>query len=73
MPEDTCQNLFEPYFTTKPRGDGTGLGMAITAKLIKKHKGKISVESNLGEGTTFKLTFPSIHSDKDGSTYQDVS
>lgn len=50
------EKIFSPFFTTKHRG--TGLGLAITRTIMEKHRGAISVESELGKGTTFRLDFP---------------
>jgi signal transduction histidine kinase len=58
MAETTKQKLFEPFFTTKPVGDGTGLGLSIVYNTIKKHNGNITVQSALGEGTTFTIRIP---------------
>ena len=59
MTEEVKQRLFENFFTTKPIGQGTGLGMSITRNIIEnKHGGKITFDSTLGEGTTFKFTIP---------------
>ena len=59
MTEEVKQRLFENFFTTKPIGQGTGLGMSITRDIIEnKHGGKITFDSSLGEGTTFKFTIP---------------
>lgn len=58
MSKETKNKLFEPFFTTKPVGEGTGLGLSITYNTIKKHNGSVSVESTLGEGTTFKIIIP---------------
>lgn len=58
MSPETKHKLFEPFFTTKPVGEGTGLGLSITYNTIKKHNGTITVDSELGEGTTFKITIP---------------
>jgi signal transduction histidine kinase len=51
---ESLEHLFEPYFTTKERG--TGLGLALTKKLIEDHGGRITVESRVGMGTTFTIT-----------------
>jgi len=59
MTDDVKQRLFENFFTTKPIGQGTGLGMAITRDIIEnKHGGKLTFDSKEGEGTTFKITIP---------------
>lgn len=58
IPEKDLKNIFEPFFTTKPPGEGTGLGLAVSSTLVKEHKGEISVESKVGEGTTFIITLP---------------
>lgn len=59
MTDEVKQRLYENFFTTKPVGQGTGLGMAITRDIIEnKHHGQISFESEEGKGTTFTLTIP---------------
>lgn len=58
IPDDVKQHIFEPFFTTKKAGEGTGLGLAISAQIMEQHHGNISVQSTLGEGTTFILTLP---------------
>lgn len=58
MPPEVVDQIFEPFFTTKPTGKGTGLGMSITYGVIKNHNAQIEVQSKLGEGTTFIVTFP---------------
>jgi signal transduction histidine kinase/ActR/RegA family two-component response regulator len=52
--------IFDPYFTTKKEGQGTGRGLAVVHGIVKKHRGDISVRSVKGEGTVFTLLFPSI-------------
>lgn len=58
MDENTRQRMCDPFFTTKPVGTGTGLGMAVTYDIIKKHGGRIDVESALGQGTRMRVVLP---------------
>ena len=53
MPEDHISNIFDPFITTKEIGKGTGLGLSISQAIIEKHKGKLTVESNVGKGSEF--------------------
>lgn len=52
--------IFDPFFTTKAPGKGTGLGLYNVRTLVRKHKGELTVESHMGEGTTFSLVFPPV-------------
>lgn len=58
MDEGTIARLFEPFFTTKGPGQGSGLGLASAARIMKNHQGAIQVRSRPGEGSTFTLFFP---------------
>jgi two-component system NtrC family sensor kinase len=58
IPEDKINKIFEPFYTTKPVGKGTGLGLSITYDIVKKHNGAVTVESEVGKGTTFTVKIP---------------
>ena len=58
--EENLDKIFEPFFTTKPGSEGTGLGLALCKKIILAHGGRIDVNSNVGEGTTFLIHFPAV-------------
>jgi signal transduction histidine kinase len=58
MSPEVMSKLFTPFFTTKPPGKGTGLGLSISYNIIARHQGRIEVQSQQGQGTTFVLRLP---------------
>jgi signal transduction histidine kinase len=58
MDEECLAKIFEPFYTTKEKGKGTGLGLPITYGLVKKLKGTITVDSRENQGTTFVISLP---------------
>ncbi len=58
IPADKLEKIYDPFFTTKEPGKGTGLGLFIVRQIIERNKGRITVESTVGKGTTFYLDFP---------------
>ncbi|WP_419657602.1 two component system sensor histidine kinase, hybrid [Desulfosarcina variabilis str. Montpellier] len=58
MSEELIDKIFDPYFTTKEQGKGTGLGLAVVYGIVKEHGGDIKVHSEIGRGSTFDIYFP---------------
>ncbi len=58
IPKEIVSKIFEPFFTTKEIGKGTGLGLSLVFEIVQKHEGKITVDSEIEKGTTFKVCLP---------------
>jgi two-component system cell cycle sensor histidine kinase/response regulator CckA len=60
IPPEVIPRLFEPFFTTKPAGKGTGLGLATVMRLVRRHRGFVTLQSTVGQGTCFTCHFPEL-------------
>jgi len=58
------KHIFEPFFSTKEAGHGTGLGLFITAEIVREHKGRIEVDSDEGSGATFRVCLPALRTEE---------
>jgi signal transduction histidine kinase len=63
MTPEVMSHIFDPLYTTKDRGHGTGLGLVIVSQIVSEHGGRVEVESELGKGTRFRLSFAAIPND----------
>jgi two-component system NtrC family sensor kinase len=60
IPQKVVDKIFQPFFTTKPTGQGTGLGLSLSYDVIKAHGGDINLETKEGEGSTFIIQLPNL-------------
>jgi signal transduction histidine kinase len=58
IPKKVLDKIFQPFFTTKPTGEGTGLGLSLSYDIVKAHHGELKVETKEGEGTEFIVVLP---------------
>jgi signal transduction histidine kinase len=58
IPDSTIEKIFQPFFTTKPAGSGTGLGLSLSYDIVKVHGGELKVETQEGQGTEFSIQLP---------------
>lgn len=68
IPKEVLPRIFDPFYTTKPVGKGTGLGLSLSYGIIQKHHGQIEVHTEVGKGTTFRLTVPLLQASEAGPT-----
>ncbi|HQW27071.1 MAG TPA: HAMP domain-containing sensor histidine kinase, partial [Saprospiraceae bacterium] len=58
IPQHILDKIFQPFFTTKPTGQGTGLGLSLSYDIVKSHGGQLIVETTEGEGSVFTIQLP---------------
>jgi PAS domain S-box-containing protein len=58
IPRERISGIFDAFYTTKPRGEGAGLGLSISYAIVRRHQGDIEVQTEVGKGSTFKVTLP---------------
>jgi signal transduction histidine kinase len=66
IPKDHLNRIFDPFFTTKPIGQGTGLGLSVSYAIVRKHGGRIEVDSEVGRGSRFTVRLPLRQPNKSG-------
>jgi signal transduction histidine kinase len=73
IPEENIANIFDPFYTTKDPGKGTGLGLSVSFMIIEGFGGKLTVSSEIGEGTTMTVLLPVVESEADIAGDEDFS
>ena len=73
MSEETIQRIYEPFFSTKEIGSGTGLGLSVVQGLVKSYGGHIICESEVGAGTTFKIFLPALQAEQADLAVKDAA
>jgi len=58
LPQKVLDKIFKPFFTTKPTGQGTGLGLSLSYDIVKAHGGELTMETKVNEGTEFSIKLP---------------
>ena len=58
IPDTIKEKIMQPFFTTKPTGEGTGLGLSLSYDIVKAHGGELKIESKEGDGSTFIVQLP---------------
>jgi signal transduction histidine kinase len=58
IPQKVLDKIFQPFFTTKPTGQGTGLGLSLSYDIVKVHGGELKADTKEGEGSTFTIKLP---------------
>lgn len=64
MSQETLQHIFEPFYTTKKAGKGTGLGLSVVYRIVRQHKGWLEVDSEVDQGTEFRIYLPRVEKAK---------
>ena len=73
MSPETLERAIDPFFTTKPQGKGTGLGLSLAYSTVKAHRGELSIQSRLGQGTSVLLRFKGTNPTEGPATHQDTA